>query len=234
MANRVLTLAVGMGVAVNLLAGSAWAGTASVGATGAAPVREQNLDANGSIRVHEQGTVMSQVTNFPLNPDGSLKTSGSASVTGTVAATQSGPWSVGLDLAASSYLSNIDTATSGLRYDTDGNLKVSVAPTGSAADPSVADQTPFGINPAAGIPAGTHVTINAGGGPARVTSYFVQAIEGKVQAFFMDSDSPTFGVRLATGESATAALAHPILADAWRFECLPGDDCIVFYSAAGY
>lgn len=233
MARRAIVLAAGTLVTLNAFALSALAGPPSTRAAGSAPVHEVNVDANGLIRVHEQGTVMSQVTNFPLDPSGSLSVAGNVAVTGTVGATQSGPWSVGLDPAASSSLSNIDTATSGLQYDTDGNLKVSVAPTGSAADPSVADQTPFGFNPATAFPAGTHVTINAGG-PARVTSYFVQAIEGKVHAVFMHSDSPRFGVRVATGESAAAALAHPIQADAWRFECLPGDDCIVFYSAAGY
>ena len=228
MTRRAIALAAGTLVSLNAVAVLAGPPEAP-----GAPVHEVNVDANGLIRVHEQGTVMSQVTNFPLDPSGSLSVAGNVGVTGTVAATQSGPWSVALDPAAAGYLSNIDTATSGLRYDTDGNLKVSVAPSDSVADPSVADQSPFGFNSGAGLTAGTHVTISAGG-PARVTSYFVQAIEGKLIAIFLRSGFPTFAVRVATGESATAALAHPILADALELQCLPGNDCIVFYSAAAY
>ena len=234
MANRAMTLAAGMLVAVNASAASAWAGPPSAGAAGSAPVREQNLDANGSIRVHEQGTVMSQVTNFPLNADGSLKTAGSCSVTGTVAATQSGPWSVGLDPAASSSLTNIEVATSGLQYDGDGNLLVSLGGSGSPADPSVADRTPFGLSFATGINAGESFTLNAAS-PARVASYYFRATEGTITVLFMQNDSPTFGFPLTTGQSSTAALAHAILADALRIECQAGgSNCVVFYSVAGY
>jgi hypothetical protein len=205
------------------------------GKAGSAPVTETNVDASGRIRVHEQGTVLSQVTNLPLDAAGNLRTSGSAVVSGTVGATQSGPWSVGLDPAASSFLSNIDTATSGLRYDVDGNLKVSVAPTSSAADPSVADQSPFGFGAASAFPAGESFTINHGA-DTRVTSYFVQALEGEIKVFFLRAGSVTFGFRVAAGQSAiaSASLAHAILADSWTFECGPSSNCVVFYSAAGY
>jgi len=46
--------------------------------------REQNLDANGLIRVHEQGTPTVSVGNFPLDANGNLKVAGSANVSGTV------------------------------------------------------------------------------------------------------------------------------------------------------
>lgn len=232
MTRRAIALAAGTLLTLNAFAVAAVAGPPR--AAGSAPVTEQNVDANGLIRVHEQGTVMSQVTNFPLNPDGSLKTSGGATVTGTVEATQSGPWSVGLDPAASAYLSNIDTATSGLHYDGDGNLKVSLAPTDSAADPSVADQSPFGFAANAGFPAGESFTIDHPG--ARVTAYFVQALEGQMSIYFLRSGSVAFGFRVVAGQSpiATAHLAHAILADAWKFECGAGSNCVVFYSSAGY
>jgi hypothetical protein len=232
MTRRAIALAAGTLLTLNAFAVAALAGPPR--AAGSAPVTETNVDANGRIRVHEEGTVSSQVVNFPLDPSGNLKVTGSAAVTGTVEATQSGPWSVGLDPAASSYLSNIDTATSGLHYDTDGNLKVSVAPSDSAADPSVADESPFGFSANGAFPAGESFTIDHPG--ARVTSYFVQALEGQMNVFFLRSGNVAFGFRVVAGQSpiATAHLAHAILADAWRFECGAGSNCVVFYSSAGY
>lgn len=232
MASRLIALVAGALVALNVSAASA---AEPPRAAGSAPVHEVNVDANGLIRVHEQGTVMSQVSNFPLDPGGNLRVSGNVGVTGTVEATQSGPWSVGLDAAASSFLGNIDSATSGLSYDTDGNLKVSVAGSGPAADPSPATLAPFGFQSAAAFPASESFTVNAAG-PVKVTSYFVQALEGVIEVFFMRSGNPAFAFRVAAGQSpiATAALAHAIVADAWRFECGAGSNCIVFYSAAAY
>jgi len=232
MASRAIALAAGTLLTLNAFAIAAVAGPPN--AAGSAPVTETNVDANGRIRVHEQGTVSSQVTNFPLDPNGNLKVSGSATVTGTVEARQSGPWSVGLDPAASTHLGNIDTATSGLRYDTDGNLMVSVAPTTSAADPSVAGQSPFGFGASSAFPAGESFTVDHPG--ARVTSYFVQALEGQMNVLFLRSGSVAFGFRVVAGQSpiASAPLAHAIQADAWRFECGSGGNCVVFYSAAGY
>src|SRR5688500_4833396 len=98
MASRLIALVAGALAALNVSAASA---AEPPRAAGSAPVHEVNVDANGLIRVHEQGTVMSQVNNFPLDPVGNLRVSGNVGVTGTVEATQSGPWSVGLDPAAS-------------------------------------------------------------------------------------------------------------------------------------
>jgi hypothetical protein len=217
MTRRAIALAAGTFLTLSGFAASALAEPP------AKPVHEINVDANGLIRVHEQGTVSSQVVNFPLDAQGNLKT----------AATQSGPWSVGLDTAASSSLSNIDTATSGLHYDADGNLKVSVAPTGSAADPSVADRSPFGFQQAATIPAADSLTINAGA-PVNVTSYFVHAVEGTIAAIFMESENHRFAFLVEAGQSVTGSVAHAIRADTWQLQCAPGNNCIVFYSAAGY
>ena len=233
MASRAIALAAGTFLTLNVFVVSALAEPPR--AAGSAPVHEVNVDANGLIRVHEQGTVMSQVTNFPLDPGGNLRVSGNVGVSGTVEATQSGPWSVGLDPAASSFLSNIDTATSGLRYDTDGNLKVSVAGSGSAADPSPADFSPFGFSSGAAFPANESFTVDAFT-DVKVTSYFVQALEGQINVFFLRSGNVVFGFRVSAGQSdtATAALAHAIVADAWEFECGPSSNCRVFYSAAAY
>lgn len=46
--------------------------------------REQNLDTNGLIRVHEQGTPTVSVGNFPVDANGNLKVAGSSNVSGTV------------------------------------------------------------------------------------------------------------------------------------------------------
>jgi hypothetical protein len=232
MASRLIALVAGALVALNMSAASA---AEPPRAAGSAPVHKVNVDANGLIRVHEQGTVMSQVNNFPLDPGGNLRVSGNVGVTGTVEATQSGPWSVGLDPAASSSLSNIDTATSGLHYDTDGNLKVSMAGSGSPADPTPADFPPFGVHASGTITAGESITVNAFA-DVNVTSYFVEALEGQMNVWFLRAGSVVFGFRVVAGQSpiATASLAHAILADAWQFQCVSGSNCLVFYAAAAY
>ena len=228
MASRLIALVAGTLVALNVSAVSA---AEPPRAPGSAPVHEVNVDANGLIRVHEQGTVMSQVTNFPLDPGGNLRVSGDVGVSGTVGATQSGPWSVGLDPAASSFLSNIDTATSGLNYDTDGYLKVSMAPTTSAADPSVADRSPFGFSAGSSF-TGT-IIVQTGPPAARLTAYFFETDHDLTVTFEAD-ESVIFGFIVRAGHPVTASFHHAILADAMRMTCMGGNTCAVTRSVAGY
>ncbi len=70
------------------------------------PVTEQNLDAGGNVKVHEQGT---------------------ANVNGTVGI-DSSKNTVNLDATDSGRLASIDAATSKLKFDGSGNLETSGAP----------------------------------------------------------------------------------------------------------
>jgi hypothetical protein len=66
MRNRIIPLAAGIaiGAAALFVPGVAWAPPGGGGGdAGSAPVREQNLDSNGNIKVHEQGTANVNVVN---------------------------------------------------------------------------------------------------------------------------------------------------------------------------
>lgn len=235
MSIRATALAAGIVAALGPLAASGALAAPGSSASGSAPVTETNVDQTGSIRVHEQGTVNSSVVNFPLDAAGNLKVSGSAVVSGTVAATQSGPWSVALDAAPAASLSNIESATAGLRYDTDGNLQVSLAGGGSPADPSVADQSPFGFSSDVAVNAGESFTVQANPSPVRITSFFVQVKQGEATVFFQRNEGVAFAFRLAAGQSLMNSPAHAILADAMRVQCASGGNhCILFHSVTGY
>jgi len=189
----------------------------------------------------------------PLAANGGVKISGTATVDGTVAATQSGAWSVaqsgpwtmgqagswlveqagawivGLEGPASTALGHIDAATAGLRYDDDGNLKVNVA-MGSSADPSVADRSPFGFSAHSSFTG----TVNISGpGPSKVTSYSFHSDHDMI-AIFGRGGSSAFGIRVPAGQSMVGSFHHAILADGLQLECLNGSTCTALVSAAGY
>jgi len=79
-------------------------------ATGSAPVTETNIDSNGFIRVHEQGTA---------NVSGTFGISSSAN---TVSLSADDRAKVDLE---NQHLANIDAQTAKLNFDGDGNLKTS-------------------------------------------------------------------------------------------------------------
>jgi hypothetical protein len=82
--------------ALGLVSGLAVAGVMSLTGTGllqpaiaavrpaAQPVAETNLDANGLIRVHEQGTADTRVTNLPIAAGGGLAVEGTVGIEGTI------------------------------------------------------------------------------------------------------------------------------------------------------
>jgi hypothetical protein len=224
-------VAVGAIVSLNVIVASAVLGARPAAGSHDKEVREQNVDANGFIRVHEQGTSNSRVTNLPLDEAGRLKVSGSAAVTGTVAASQSGTWTVGLDPAASVDLGNIAGATSGMSYDAGGNLRVSVAG-GSAADPSVASRSPFGYSAHSTIPAGDSVTIDAAD-PTRVTAISFHT-DHDVIVTFSHAGSVMLGLRVPANQSVVQSFAHAVLADSMQVRCLGGSACTVLKSVAAY
>jgi hypothetical protein len=230
MRTRVAALAV-VFLAVNIAAAAALIGSGSVRGAGSAPVTETNLDASGAIRVHEQGTAESRVVNLPLDAAGNLRTAGAATVQGTVAATQSGPWSVSLDPAPAADLGAIAGATSSLRYDADGNLRVTVGGGASAADPSEAGRSPFGFSHST-IPAETQVTLTAGS-VARVTAYSFHS-DHDVTAFFEEGDDLRFAIFVPAGQSMVGSFPHAIPADTLKLLCGGGSACYVLYSVAAY
>ena len=168
--------------------------------------------------------------------NGAVKISGTATVNGDVAATQagpwsvgqSGPWSVGLEGPASTALLNIDAATAGLRYDTEGNLKVSVGP-GGASDPSVASRSPFGFSAHSSF----NDSVTIPGSLANVTSYSFHSDRDMI-AIFMRDGSPAFGLRVAANQSVVGSFHHAIPADALQLQCVGGGACTALVSAAGY
>jgi hypothetical protein len=180
-----------------------------------------------------------EVLNFPL--DGNrLRVTGTADVSGTVAARQSGAWTVGqsggwtvgLDSAASGQLSNIGAATAGLSYDADGNLRVSVAGAGGTADPSVANRSPFGTSITSSIPGESSATINAGE-MANVTAYSFHSDRDLV-VLFQRGDSPALALRVPGGQSMTGSFAHALAADRLVLRCMSSDTCTFLSSVAAY
>ena len=131
----ITTVVIAAGFAVNASAGTT--------TSGAAPTREQNLDANGLIRTHEQGTALTHVTNFPLDGAGNLRVSGTVNIGNTpdVNAMQSGPWlvgqqgawTVGLDPAASQLLNGIQAKLANFSFDNSGKLLVAAPATQTVA-----------------------------------------------------------------------------------------------------
>ena len=172
------------------------------------------------------------VLNFPLDGAGNLRVAGSSSVSGTVAATQSGSWTVLLDSTASGQLGAIGANTAGLSYDPDGNLRVSVAGAGGAADPTVATRSPFGTSITVGIPGDSSVNVTAGE-MANVTAYSFHSDRDLV-VLFMRGDSPAFALRVPAGQSITGHLAHAIAADRLTLRCMSSDMCTILSSVAAY
>jgi hypothetical protein len=181
----------------------------------------------------------------PVDTNGSVKISGTATVNGTVAATQSGawsvgqsgawtvgqsgPWTVGLEGPAAAALGHIDAATAGLRYDDDGNLKVSI-PGGSAADPSVADRSPFGFSAHSSFTGS--ITI-AGPADGKVTAYSFHSDHDMV-VVFERGGSAAFALWVPANQSVVGSFHHALQADGLQLQCQGGGTCTVLYSAAGY
>jgi len=107
-------------------------------AGGSAPVTEQNVDANGFIRVHEQGTV-------PVT--GTLSISSSANTVNL------GSSDHNLLDSSNTHLASIDSQTSKLKFDSDGNLKTTTAHAatnggcGQPMDVGAGDSTSFNCGP---------------------------------------------------------------------------------------
>jgi len=75
----VAALVGGVFIGVTVLSGTAWAPP-----SGPLKVAEQNLDASGNIKVHEQGTAKVNVNNLPLDPGGAVRVSDEAAGRGRV------------------------------------------------------------------------------------------------------------------------------------------------------
>jgi len=192
------------------------------------------------------------VMNFPLDQAGSLRTSGQCTVSGTVGATQTGPWSmaqggawsvgqagawsvgqagswsVALGGAAATALGNIDAATAGLRYDGDGNLKVSVGG-GSPADPTPATRSPFGYSAFSSFTG----TVDVPGTLTNLTAYSFHSDHNMLAVLSRPGTSP-FGIYVAANQPAVGSFAHAIPTDGLSLQCLNGATCTVLISAAGY
>jgi hypothetical protein len=172
------------------------------------------------------------VANFPLDAAGNLRVAGSSSVTGTVAATQSGSWTVLLDSTASSQLGAIGAHTAGLSYDPEGNLRVSVAGSGGAADPTPANRSPFGTSITSGIP-GDSTAISDAGELVHVTAYSFHSDRDLVVLFEREG-SVAYALRVPAGQSMTGSFAHAIVADRLMLRCMSSDMCTILSSVAAY
>lgn len=191
-------------------------------------------------RAHEENAKPVTIVG-PLDAAGAVKVGGGVAATqsgawavgqaGTWSVGQSGAWFVGLDGAASATLGHIDAATSGLRYDGDGNLRVSVAG-GGAADPSPADRSPFGFSAHSTIAAGDTVNIDAGG-LVKVAAYSFHT-DHDIIVVFLRGGSVAFGLRVPAGQSAVTSFAHAIVADRMQIQCPGGDACTVLNAVAAY
>ena len=84
----------------------------AIGSAGSAPVTETNVDSHGFIRVHEQGTV-------PVT--------GTVSISGSSNTVNLGSSDHDLLDSSNTHLANIDTQTSKLNFDSNGNLKTTGA-----------------------------------------------------------------------------------------------------------
>ena len=76
--HRVLVLTTALGLFSGLVGAFAYdqLGSDAGAAPAAQPVREQNLDTGGRIRVHEQGTANVNVNNLPIDGQGNVKVAG--------------------------------------------------------------------------------------------------------------------------------------------------------------
>lgn len=226
-------------VALGLLAAAApGAERNATNAAGSAPVTIVGpLAPNGGVKISGTATVDGTVAATQSGPWSVAQTgpwtvgqSGPWTVgqSGAWSVGQSGPWTVGLEGPASAALANIDAATSALRYDADGNLKVSITG-GSAADPSVADHSPFGFSAHSSFTG----TVDIPGAESRVTSYSFYSDHDMV-AIFMHGGHNVLALRVPANQSFVGSFYHAILADNLQLQCLGGSTCTVMNSTAGY
>jgi hypothetical protein len=117
------------------------------------PVREQNLDANGNIKVHEQGTV-----SFGISSTANTVSLGTADHT--------------LLDTASTKLASIDSQTSKLKFDSNGNLE------------TASHQVPanYSCGQPVSMSAGDSLTLNCG--PVNASLIVVAGFDDKVRIRF--------------------------------------------------
>jgi len=182
------------------------------------PTREQNLDAGGNVKVHEQGTADVNVTNSALQISGTpaVKIDPSGN-TVNLGSTDSGK----LD-TANTHLSNIETSVGHLQFNGSGALKVDTGATGSS------DLTPTdrGFAYVSGLftVSSDHSVTNAVG--PYVHAVTIARIDG--------SCALTLGPALMLIPPAVGLyeFAHPVAATDFTITGL-GGDCHVSYSVVG-
>jgi hypothetical protein len=195
------------------------------------PVREQNLDGSGSIKVHEQGTAHVNVTNTPsvtLDTSGNTVKLDPSNSTVTLDSTDSGK----LDTAIAR-LGNIDTAAGKLNFDGSGNLDVHVA-SGGTSDPTVATTSPCGFGT---LLVQSHNSQDLPCNAGNVTAFsFHTNNDVEITLSNEVNGEPTDLLRmiLTGGNSLVQSLAHAMAVNDLSFYCLSGNDCTITYSVIGY
>jgi hypothetical protein len=199
--------------------------------TNAVPVREQNLDGSGSIKVHEQGTADVNVTNRPsvtLDTSGNTVKLDPSNSTVTLDSTDSGK----LD-TANTHLGNIDTATGKLNFDGSGNLDVRVA-AGGTSDPTVATNSPCGFGTLF-VQSGQGQDLPCNAGNVTAFSFHTNNdVEITLSNEVNGEPADTLRMILTGGNSLVQSLAHAMAVNDLSFFCLSGNDCTVTYSVIGY
>lgn len=218
-------------------------GPAAVG-TSARPdtsVREQNLDSEGFIAVHEQGVADTNVTNLPTDAAGALRTVVEGGITGSVKAEVSGTVDaqvsgtvgvdpsaneVSLDPAVQTALDAILAELAALQFDAGGNLRVTTSDLPPATDGV------FGLIRDSTAPTG-EVSLGGGGDELVVGMSFVANTDAEIR-FVRGSGADVEAVRVVfakANEAVTLDFSHPVLADRVRITCGPGCVLSAHFSA---
>lgn len=204
------------------------------------PVREQNLDSEGFIAVHEQGVADTNVTNLPTDAAGALRTVVEGGITGSVEAEVSGTvdaqvtGTVGLDPSANDVsldpavqdaLNAILAELAALRFDASGNLRVATSGGPATTDLPPTTDTVFGFSENTVIPSGEGML--GGVGEELVTGMsFVSNTDATVR--FVSGSEVVRIVYAKANQALNLDFAHPLLAEGARIRCAPG--CTVSYS----
>lgn len=114
----------GVLIGVTILSGTAWAPPASP-----LRVQEQNLDASGNIKVHEQGTAMTTVTNLPVDEVGDLRISGGSAPRGRTVQIVTDPVTIAADdVFLTEFQDTADCANLAVFWEEGGGILLSLEP----------------------------------------------------------------------------------------------------------
>lgn len=209
---------------IGALAGVILAGTADAGSPGppgGQAVAEQNLDEDGLIRVHEQGTADVTVTNDSLDVDLAFPDTQDVNVTNT-------PLPVTGDVTADvsgSSVSVSDPVDVAGPVEVTGSVEVEGGSPGfrlTETQMSLCAPCEVGVESA---PAG------ALSGPVTSVSFFSDKASSLRFAKGGDSVHTIF---VGAGETVNVTFPHPLDADGATITCPPGERCRVRYAIAGY